>query len=547
MAPPTLTSIEFQKKYMLALQVDAAQFILDILAEHSVGEDEVSDSLEHLAKGWMAQEYDSNLVTKPQIQRVYELLQVDSREVGGAGGAGTYALGEENELDPSQHLVFVDAFDMPRWMYSVERHTFEKSSTPPNIAGSPASRTAFLRDRYHVIKQVVLRNEHFTPAVVPGLSQGDTNKLTSTKNLLGCAGETFMLLGMLAHEPDGKLCLEDVDGKVLLDMSQAASCQGLITEGCFVLVEGEYTDEDTLKVWQIGHPPSERRGASRSIFGHIDFLGKGATTPAEDEEYARRIQDFPHVSFVVISDLWLDHPKTLIGLRSVLDRCVETGFTPFLFVFCGSFTSRGIGSGGAGIEQYTDNFSALGDLLASYREISAVSHFLFVPGPLDPWGSTTLPRPAIPEPFVARLKARLPRAVFLSNPCRVKFFGQEIVIFREDLMARVLRNLVGVKQEIEATELKRNLVQMVIDQEHLSPLPLTVQPILWEFDHALRLYPSPTALILADKYERYEETYEGCHVFNPGSFIGNSFGFSTYFPHTRRSEESMMDDVVNGR
>ncbi|KZO94865.1 DNA polymerase epsilon subunit B [Calocera viscosa TUFC12733] len=523
---------------MLALQVDAAQFILDILEEHSVAEDEVSDSLEHLAKGWMAQEYNSNLVTRSQIQRVYELLQVDSREVMGNGGAGTYALGEEDELDPSQHLVFIDAFDMPRWMFSVERHTFEKAATPPSMGGNPASRAAFLRDRYHVIKQVVLRNEHFTPAVVPGLSQGDMNKLTSTKNLLGRAGQTFMLLGMLAHEPDGKLCLEDVDGKVLLDVSEVAPAQGLITEGCFVLVEGEFTDEDTLKVWQIGHPPSERRLASRSIFGHIDFLGKGATTPAEDEEYARRIQDFPHLAFVVISDLWLDHPKALVGLRAVLDKCVETGFTPFLFIFCGNFTSRGVGSGGAGVKQYTDNFSALGDLLSSYKDIAAASHFLFVPGPLDPWGSSTLPRSAIPEPFVSRLKARLPRAVFLSNPCRIKFFGQEIVIFREDLMARVLRNLVGVKQEIEAPELKRYLVQMVIDQEHLSPLPLTVQPILWEFDHALRLYPTPTTLILADKHERYEETYEGCHIFNPGSFIGNSFGFSTYFPYNGRSEES---------
>jgi DNA polymerase epsilon subunit 2 len=46
----------------------------------------------------------------------------------------------------------------------------------------------------------------------------------------------------------------------------------------------------------------------------------------------------------------------------------------------------------------------------------------------------------------------------------------------------------------------------------------------------------PLQLILADKYERYELTYEGCHVFNPGSFIGNSFEWSTYFPSTQRSE-----------
>jgi hypothetical protein len=31
-------------------------------------------------------------------------------------------------------------------------------------------------------------------------------------------------------------------------------------------------------------------------------------------------------------------------------------------------------------------------------------------------------------------------------------------------------------------------------------------------------------------------TYEGCHVFNPGRFIGRSLGFSTYTPASRESE-----------
>jgi DNA polymerase epsilon subunit 2 len=66
-----------------------------------------------------------------------------------------------------------------------------------------------------------------------------------------------------------------------------------------VLCEGIYTDEETLSVEAIGHPPSEKREVARSvinssrsqskirmvyrsIFGHIDFLGKGATTLVEE-------------------------------------------------------------------------------------------------------------------------------------------------------------------------------------------------------------------------------------------------------------------------
>ena len=56
----------------------------------------------------------------------------------------------------------------------------------------------------------------------------------------------------------------------------------MFTEGCLALVEGDYTEDATLLVIAIGHPPCESREAARSIFGHIDFLGKGATTLLED-------------------------------------------------------------------------------------------------------------------------------------------------------------------------------------------------------------------------------------------------------------------------
>jgi len=45
-------------------------------------------------------------------------------------------------------------------------------------------------------------------------------QLKSTKQLLGRAGERFLLLGMLTHNKEGDLCLEDSDGSVKLDFSQ---------------------------------------------------------------------------------------------------------------------------------------------------------------------------------------------------------------------------------------------------------------------------------------------------------------------------------------
>ncbi|KAG8960600.1 DNA-directed DNA polymerase epsilon, subunit B [Tulasnella sp. 419] len=461
----------------------------------------------------------------------------------GSGSNMKNALLDSEELDPEQHLHFINALEMPRWTYSSERKTFEKSAEAPSLGGNPASRAMFLRDRYNIIKQVILRNENFSPPAVAGRDRENYLKLTSTKNLLGRAGQRFLLFGMLAHAQDGRLCLEDLEGRVVLDITETGPSEGLFTEGCFVLVEGDYTEEEILQVIAMGHPPSERREVARSIYGHIDFLGKGVTTVAEDEKFEEMMHSQSELSLTFVSDLWLDRPRTLRGLRKILDGYIETNFMPLVFVFCGNFTSKDVTTGsGLELTRYQENFEALAELLASYPGIADKSHFVFVPGPLDPWGSSTLPRPPLPSSFVNKLKARLPKVHFASNPCRIKICAQEIIIFRHDMMSKMLRNLVGIKPEVESGDLKRYLVQTVLDQCHLSPLALNVQPTIWELDHALRLYPMPTALILADKYERYELTYEGCHVFNPGSFNGTPFGFSTYFPQSGRSEPSFVDD-----
>jgi DNA polymerase epsilon subunit 2 len=101
--------------------------------------------------------------------------------------------------------------------------------------------------------------------------------------MLGRAGQRFLLFGMLTHSPDGRLCLEDLDGRVPLDISETVRflteinafqrrissylsqgpSEGLFTEGCFVLVEGEYTDDEVLVVIALGHPPSEKREVAR--------------------------------------------------------------------------------------------------------------------------------------------------------------------------------------------------------------------------------------------------------------------------------------------
>lgn len=150
-------------------------------------------------------------------------------------------------------------------------------------------------------------------------------------------------------------------------------------------------------------------------------------------------------------------------------------YRPMAFILCGNFCQRGW-EGESGLKRYTseliyylvlppsspvDGFNALTDLLQSFPLLQN-SHFIFVPGPLDPWSSSTLPRPALPSAFTSRLTARIPKARFVSNPCRIRYFGQEIVIYREDLMGRMVRGLVGIKDE-EGADMKRYVSCPVIE------------------------------------------------------------------------------------
>lgn len=103
----------------------------------------------------------------------------------------------------------------------------------------------------------------------------------------------------------------------------------------------------------------------------------------------------------------------------------------------------------------SDNFDELADLIASYPLITRKTHFILVPGPLDITVNSTLPRRPLLAALVARLEAKVHKIHFATNPCRIKFFDQEIVVFREDLMAKMLRNVVGVKPDVRSEDLKR--------------------------------------------------------------------------------------------
>jgi DNA polymerase epsilon subunit 2 len=74
----------------------------------------------------------------------------------------------------------------------------------------------------------------------------------------------------------------------------------------------------------------------------------------------------------------------------------------------------------------------------------------------------------------------------------MRFFTQEIVIFRDDLLKKMQRHVVIAPNLSEGSpELVEQLVKTILDQGHLCPLPAHARPIHWELDHAMRLFPLP--------------------------------------------------------
>ncbi|KAJ1563930.1 hypothetical protein HK405_000268 [Cladochytrium tenue] len=122
-----------------------------------------------------------------------------------------------------------------------------------------------------------------------------------------------------------------------------------------------------------------------------------------------------------------------------------------------------------------------------------------------------------------------------------------MVVFRDDLLARMRRNAVACPDEEDESQAGRMLVKTIASQGHLSPLPVTSRPVFWEVDHALQVYPLPQLMVLADRDNRYTHTVDGkggdeggsrgdaasgaCVALNPGSF-GASGTFAMWAPAT---------------
>ncbi len=343
---------------------------------------------------------------------------------------------------------------MPRLDYDSARKLFSIADAPSGAAlhSGPQSKVSMLRDRFLLVQQRLQRNEMFCKPLIASTNR-DYIELSTIDTLLGSQGGVKWLLGMLCEVEEGSFYLEDMNAHVPLDLSGAVTTPGMFTENCIVLTEGEMVDGQ-FRVKIMGFPPPQQRTESLEAIGTFDLFRTGITPQnwAKMQELEQQANDD---MFVIVSDVHLDRPQVLEKLREMFEGFSGMPQLP-LFVLIGDFTSRPVSFGKDGVQQLLGHFRNLANLIAEFPLLAEEGRFVFVPGPRDPGAGNTLPRPPLASKFTSYLQEKVPHASFATNPCRLRFYAQEITIFREDILKKMQRHCIFAprsdEREMDVTE-----------------------------------------------------------------------------------------------
>ncbi|XP_072320355.1 DNA polymerase epsilon subunit 2 [Eucyclogobius newberryi] len=513
----TKVSAGFKMRGLL-LRPDASRFLVELLESVSAAEldavtERVLDAVEK----------------QPLVSSVIELsvLQSAVRECTRDGD------------DAGDHVFnIIGAYDVPRYVYNAQRKKFLLATAPGSLCGPARDKAELFRERYTVLQQRTHRHELFTPPAV-GTVVGEGHNKFQLKTIDALLGSTAKLgevivLGMITQLKEGQFHLEDPSGTVQLDMSHAQFHNGLYTESCFILAEGWYED-GVFHVSGVGFPPTEPAAATRAYYGDVNFFGGPSNMSVKASAKLKQLEEENEdAMFVLVSDVWLDSVEVMEKLDLMFSGYAAT--PPTCFVFCGNFSSAPFGK--TQIKSLRESLRALADLICSHPSIHGGSRFVFVPGPEDPGPGGILPRPPLADYITAEFRERVPFSVFSTNPCRVQYCSQELVLLREDMVNKMCRSCVRLPNA--GLDIPDHFVKSVLSQAHLAPLPLSVSPVFWAYDGALRVYPVPDVIVFADKYEPFSVTHSECLCLNPGSFPRSGFRFKVYYPSSRTAEDSAL-------
>ncbi|KAB0803350.1 hypothetical protein PPYR_00320 [Photinus pyralis] len=434
-----------------------------------------------------------------------------------------------------QETIFstIGAFEFPKLRYDSDRRIYLPAISKSRLLSGPNSKTQLFLDRYNTVLQRTQRN--FKNKITK--KESDRLFLQTVDYLFTKGSVTLnktLILGALFQMSEGKFALEDPSGLVELDFSDAKYHGGFFVENSFVLVNGYYEDK-LIKVSTVISPPGEEYKDSILSFGSINYYGGPSITPLRNSQnLAEQLRLNPNNSIMLFSDVWLDHPMIFEKLEILFNGFHHS--PPIAFIFMGNFMQdyQGLEK----IDNYKKLFKKFGELLSNYTELVHKSKFVFVPSMTDPCHLHILPRFPLPSHVTEEFQKSVPSAIFTTNPCRLQYYTKEIVLFRADILPKLMQ---GALEKPQIEEIPEFITRTIIGQGHLCPFSLNAVTVNWDFDYTLRLFPLPNLIVLGDKSEAYQGKYKECQLVNPGSFCGDEeFQFMSYVPFDETIQECSL-------
>lgn len=484
-------------------------------------------------------------------------------------------------------IQIVAAFATPKHSYDATRRSYYYEGAAFSLHAGPEAKLALTRDRFALLLSRVMRNALFTPPLPGAAAQGQFIPLTPLEQLAGVEkGQRVTMLGMLTQPEDGVWCVEDAHKSVAVEMAAAAWQDGLYTESCIVLVSGVYDSDATcvevdaarvrgedapphiflsladgrlpgvFRVHSMCHPPMEGRDATMRAMALVDpyrvhdtpadvsrayklMMGMSSVRGAASGLSARKYADG---MVAVLSNVHLDKASVLHDLTTMLDGFDHMPTPPLMLILMGDFCSHAFGQYANDRDTFRRLFDELAVVFSAFPHVLSRMHVVVIPGPNDPGSAAVLPRSPIPAFFLNRLASPdvCPTFTSTTNPCRLRYFTQDILLFRQDVSRR-LRRASMVPPSGDGS-IHEHVVTTLLHQAHVCPLPLSQQPVYWAHDHALRVHPLPHMLVIAEDLDPYcvgDAEDDRPVVVNPGSFAEDGV-FTILRPARCIAEESSI-------
>lgn len=521
----------------LQLRPQAAKLVTSFLTECDDPQRTVEALVEHtkayfkMREGAIGAAIDSHV-----IQSVIECMEESAQKSNGVFAPELARTGIET-MDLGDGIqVYNVLTDMKHFCYQNTTREWVPSNINPKLFPNISDKTKIYAERYQLLWQRLRLEGSFVPeseVATEGLLEGQ-RVITPVESLVGNPGRklTFGLLSRIHGDGTSKWSIEDLNSYFPVDLKVEQS-DHLITDGSFVLAEAMMID-GRVRISHLDVPAA----VSRQVSAEKDQIPPqvfGGNLSCEQLSILEQAEpENSDAMYVVLAEVHLDDARVLEKISDMFHG-YEGASPPTAYVFMGNFSLSPFIPTASGIKSYREGFERLKLLMESLPNHAAQgTRYIFIPGPRDP-GSSMLPRPPLTSYLTMGLDKAVPGVILATNPCRVRHMSRQLVFFRHDIMHMLrLHEVVPLRtqdgtQDPSSQHVREEMARLLLDQAHLVPLPLEQSNVHWSLDHALRLYPLPTAVFVGGASRSFECVYQQCHFCSVGPVIDVP-SFYAYYP-----------------